>query len=314
MTHKVLIAEAMDVKILAKMQEQTQAIQFDYQPDLSVAELENKTANYDGLIVRPKQVTAAAIENSSKLKIIIRGGAGVNSIDLDAAKKAGVIVANTPGLNTQATAEFAFLSMLQIFCNRQIESSNIAAISGKAAAPEDYMGQELRGKKIGIIGLGNVGSNVAKMADAFGMEVFCYAQNQKDLPYAQTQNLHELLSAGNDVVSLHIPLSPKTDGIVGAEEFALMRKNTILINTARPQLVDVTAFKVALENGTLASYAIDGDQDQIQPFINADPKQRGICTHHIADCTFEAHAAITKQTMQQAIDFFENDAEINRVA
>lgn len=313
MKFRVLVAEAMDVQMLESMQAKTSAVQFDYKPEISPAALENEITGYDGLIVRPKPVSAAAIDNSDKLKLIIRGGAGVNSIALDAAKAKGIAVANTPGLNTEATAEFAFLSMMQLSCKRQILRSNENALSGDAGAPENYMGAELRGKKIGIIGLGNVGARMAEMATAFGMEVLCYARNRKNLPYKQTQDLHELLSAQNNVVSLHIPLSSETENIIGAAEFALMQKNTILINTARPQLVEIEAFSQALENGTLDSYAIDGDQDQIQPFIDADKKVRGLCTHHIADCTFEAHAAITEQTMLQAIEFFENGKEINRV-
>lgn len=313
MKYKVLIAEAMDTKMLAEMQKRTNKTQFDYKPDLTITALEHELENYDGLIVRPKQVTAQAIRNSKKLRLIIRGGAGVNSIALDAAKANNVLVENTPGLNTQATAEYAFLSMMQLFCKRQILRSNADAISGTAGAPEEYMGFELRGKKIGIIGLGNVGNRMAEMATAFGMEVFCYARNPKNLPYKQTQNLHELLEAKNDVVSLHIPLSDSTKNIISTKEFSLMRKNTTLVNTARPQLIDVDAFSVALENGTLQSYAIDGDQEQIQPFIDSDPQGIGICTHHIADCTYEAHAAITKQTMLQAIEFFENGKEINRI-
>lgn len=313
MKYKVLIAEAMDEIVLAQMQQRTSQIQFDYKPDLTITALEHEVENYDGLIVRPKRVTADAINNSQKLRLIIRGGAGVNSIALDAAKAKGVVVENTPGLNTEATAEFAFLSMMQLFCKRQILRSNANALDGNAGAPENYMGFELRGKKIGIIGLGNVGSRMAEMCTAFGMEVFCYVRNPKELPYKQTQDLHELLSAENDVVSLHIPLSDATINIISAKEFSLMRKSTILINTARPQLVCVDAFSAALQNGILQSYAIDGDQDQIQPFIDIDPLGMGICTHHIADCTYEAHAAITEKTMSQAIEFFENSKEINRV-
>lgn len=310
---RVLIAESVDEKMLAQMQATTKNVAFDYKPNLSVAELEQELANYDGLIVRPKNVTAAAIVNSPNLKLIIRGGAGVNSIALDAAKSFAVVVENTPALNSQATAEFAFQAMMRLSCNRQISRSSELAATGNAGSPEDFMGSELHGKKLGIIGLGNVGSRLAAMATTFGMEVLCYARNAKDLPYKQTQDLHKLLSAGNDIISLHLPLSSATTGIIGAPEFAKMRKGTIIINTARPQLVDVAAFAKALENGTLQSYAIDGDQDQIQPFIDADKHKIGICTHHIADCTYEAHAAITKQTMHQAIEFFENGNEINRV-
>jgi phosphoglycerate dehydrogenase-like enzyme len=313
MKYRVLIAESMDEEMLAQMQATTSKGVFDYKPNLSVAELEQELAGYDGLIVRPKQVTEAAIVNAPNLRLIIRGGAGVNSIALDAAKNFSVVVENTPALNSQATAEFAFLAMMKIFCNRQISRSAHLALKGAAGLPEDFMGSELRGKKLGIVGLGNVGARLAAMATAFGMEVFCYARTPKDLQFKQTQDLQKLLSAGNDIISLHLPLSPATNGIIGAAEFARMKHDTVLINTARPQLVNVEAFAQALENGVLASYAIDGDQDQIQPFIEADKKKRGICTHHISDCTFEAHAAITKQTMHQAIEFFENKKEINRV-
>ncbi len=313
MKYRVLIAEAMDEIVLAQMQKQTEEVDFDYKPDLTVAALVEEIAGYDGLIVRPKHVSAEAIENSDKLRLIIRGGAGVNSIALDAAKAKGIAVANTPGLNTEATAEFAFLSMMQLLCQRQILRSAGNALDGSAGAPEDYMGFELRGKKIGIIGLGNVGSRMAEMATAFGMDVFCYARNKKDLPYRQTQDLDELLRAKNNVISLHIPLSKETENIIDKDKFAMMRKNSILINTARPQLVEVEAFAEALQNGTLQSYAIDGDQDQIDPFIEADPLGMGFCTHHIADCTYEAHASITTKTMRQAIEFFENGTEINRV-
>jgi phosphoglycerate dehydrogenase-like enzyme len=313
MKYRILIAESMDEEMLAQMQATTSKGKFDYKPNLSVAELERELANYDGLIVRPKQVTEAAIVNAPNLRLIIRGGAGVNSIALEAAKNFSVVVENTPALNSQATAEFAFFAMMQIFCNRQIERSKYLALKNAAGTPEDFMGNELCGKKLGIVGLGNVGSRLAAMATAFRMEVFCYARTPKDLPYKQTQDLPKLLGAGNDIISLHLPLSNATNGIIGAAEFARMKPETLLINTARPQLVNVDAFAQALENGILQSYAIDGDQDQIQPFISADPKARGICTHHIADCTFEAHSAITKQTMHQAIEFFENNKEINRV-
>ncbi len=313
MSYHVLIAESVDEIMLAQMALNTQNVAFDYKPDLTVAALEEEIANYDGLIVRPKVVTAEAIANAPKLKLIIRGGAGVNSIALAEAKARGIVVENTPGLNSQATAEFAFLLLMQMFCKRQIIRSSTLAAEGAAGAPEEYMGFELKGKKIGIVGLGNVGMRVAHMASAFGMEVVCYARNAKPLPFKQTQNLHELLAAKNDIVSLHMPLSAETEGLIGAEEFALMKRGTILVNTARPQLVNVEAFAKALEDGTLDSYGIDGDQNQIQPFIDADPMGYGLCTHHIADCTYEAHAAITQQTMLQAIEFFENGVEINRV-
>lgn len=307
---KFLIAESVDTSILEDFDSN---IEFTYKPDISIAELEDEIGNYDGLLVRPKQVTAKAIANADNLKLIVRGGAGVNSIDLEAAKAKGIIVANTPGLNSDATAEFTFNLLFKLLAKRQINHSRELTLKGNPGTPDDYMGSELRGKKIGLIGLGNIGKRVAKMADAFGMDIICYARNKKDLPYKQTDNFDEFLAAENDIISLHIPASEDTVGIINKAVFEKIKTNTILLNTARPQLVNAADFGDALDAGILQSYGIDGDYDQVEPFINADPKQRGIITHHIADCTAEAQAAITAQALKQAKAFFEEGVEINRV-
>lgn len=305
---KVLIAESLDLEVLENFES---AIEFTYQPDISVAELEEEIANYDGLIVRPKQVTTKAINNAKKLKLIIRGGAGVNSIDLEAAKENNVVVENTPALNSDATAEFTINLMCRLLAKRQIILSNQLTQEGNPGNPETYIGYELKGKKIGIIGLGNIGQRVAKISDAFGMDILCYARNKKDLPYKQTDNLDEFFAAGHDLITIHVPYNDQTKHILNEKAFEQMKQGTILINTARPQLIYSETLIKACKSGVIKSFAIDGDYDLIEPFRNIP---NSLLTHHIADCTYEAQRNITAQALKQAAAFFENGEEINRVA
>jgi len=275
---RVLIAESVDEKILAEFQGK---LDFVYSPDITPQELETKIRDFDGLIVRPKPVSAKVIANAKRLKLIIRGGAGVNSIDLTACREKGIIVENTPGLNSDATAEFTVLLMLQAFAKRQAELADIRSREGNPGQPEDYMGRE-----------------------GFGMELIIHSRKTV---------LKDLLNSGCDIISLHIPLSAETTGLIGEKEFALMKNGTVIINTARPQLIDVKAFKITLESAKISSFGIDGDYDLVKPFIDADVNKKGIITHHIADATYEAQANITRAALTQAVEFFMNGKEINRV-
>lgn len=307
---RVLIAESLDEKVL---NDTKSSIEFVYKPDITVAELEREIADYDGLIVRPKQVTEKAVNSASELKLIIRGGAGVNSIALDACKSKGIVVENTPGLNSDATAEYSFALMLQLLRRNAITRSDSGCRKGNPGAPEPYGGNELKGKKLGVVGLGNIGFRVASIAEAFGMDVTFFVREKKHMPYEQVSELGEFLSMGHDIISLHIPLTAQTRNFLGKNQFALMKKGTILINTARPQLVDPAALAQALDDGTVSSFGIDGDYELIEPFLKIDKDKRGIITHHIADCTVEAQANITRQVLKQAIAFFERGEYINRV-
>lgn len=310
---KLLIAESLDEDVLNNFKKSSN-LKIIYIPDISSADLEVEIADYDGLIVRPKEVSKAVIANGKNLKLIIRGGAGVNSIALEACKENGVIVENTPGLNSDATAEFTINLMVKLIANRQISEANEKTHKGNPGIPEDYMGAELKGKRIGIIGLGNIGQRVARICTAFDMKVTCYARHPKELPYEQTDNLYDLLSADNDIVTLHIPLTNDTDKIIDDNAFLRMKKDSTIINTARPQLIDPSALKTALGNGTIKSFGIDGDYDLVEPFVKIDLENQGIITHHIADCTQEAQANIATQALHQAEEFFKTGKEINRVA
>lgn len=320
----ILIAESVDTEVLNQQQAivktnleacdpQSEALQFVYQPDISVAELEEVTAPYHGLIVRPKQVTAKAIAAAKELKLIIRGGAGVNTIDLTQAKSQNIVVENTPGKNSVATAEFAFHSWMRLLTKRHIDASVAALKAGEDPIPEDFMGYELAGKTLGIIGLGNIGRLVAQMALGFQMNVIAYTRSQKDLPIKQFHDFNAFLDAGCDVLTLHVPLTDETEHLINQPAIERLRDQTILINTARPQLIDPKALELGLKKGKISHFAIDGDTPLVKEFVALDKDNKGLVTHHIADATYEAQRKITEQLLLQVEAFFLRGDAMNRV-
>jgi len=326
---KILIAESLDIDILKKFEKQkgifvhdnnpipaninNDEIHFSYQPDIPAKEIVKEIVEYEGIIVRPKEVSAKAISAGKKLKIIVRGGSGVNSIDLKKARKNDVIVENTPGQNSISTAEYTFALIMKLVANRHIDQSNIDVRIGNEKEPKQYQGQELAGKKIAIIGLGRIGSEVAKRAEAFDMQVYYHSRTKKNVSYKYFESLLDILSSDAEIYSLHVPLTNKTKGFIGLREFSLLNQGSFLINCARPQLVNPIAFEGALRGGALASAAIDGDTDLIQPFIDADKNNKCIITHHIADSTKQAQEKITKAVLTQTIEFFHNKKLLNVV-
>lgn len=284
-----------------------------YQPDISVHELEEALNAYDALVVRPKEVTAKAIKNAPNLKLIVRGGAGMNSIDLKACKEQNVTAENTPGANSVSTAEYTFALIMEVVARRQIHRADADTRTGKPEVPEDYTGRELAGKTLAIIGFGNIGEKVAKRAEAFDMNVIYNARNKKDVPYKYFDDIHELLKQQPDIISLHAPLTLETENMIGNEEFALMKQGTILINAARPQLIEPDAFIKALHHGRIGSFAIDGDLELVEIFAHADKEWKGVITHHIADSTIEAQSKITQMILYQLLAFFRDNKIINQV-
>lgn len=324
---KILIAESVDIKFAKVMAANKNVcfydglykggssgdINFYYTPDITPDQIEYVIKDYDALIVRPKEVTAKAIYNADNLKLIIRGGAGVNTIAVAEAKAKNIIVENTPGKNSISTAEYAFALIMELVGKRNILISNSKGRLGDPGLPDDFSGFELAGKKIAIIGLGNIGMALAKRCEAFDMDVIAFSRSRKNIGVQQYDSLHKLLEQKADIVSLNIPLTDATKNIIGEKEFSLMKKGTILINTARPALVDTKAFALALENGIIASAGIDGDYPLIKPFIEADKNNKCLITHHIADATYEAQQKITEQLLKQVFAFFEDGKVVNGV-
>ena len=225
---------------------------------ISADELLATIGEYDALMVRSaSKVTAQVIEKADKLKIIGRAGVGVDNIDIPAATKKGIIVINSPGGNTIAATEHTMAMMLALA--RNIPKANETTQQGEWNRKK-YVGVELKGKTLGIIGMGRIGGNVARRAAAFEMNIIAYdpymnEERAKDLGVASVA-LEEIFKTA-DFITVHMPLTPDTKGMIGAKELAMMKKTTRLINCARGGIIDEAALAEAVKNGTVAGATFD---------------------------------------------------------
>jgi len=222
-------------------------------------ELTKILPNYDAIIVGDDDVTRKAIESSSRLKVIAKHGAGVDNIDLKAATERGVIVTYIPGLNAESVAEFTFSLILALA--RRLVDAHVSTKSGKWES-RTFIGTELYGKKIGIIGIGAIGNNVARIAKGFGMDILCWTFHpEKHREEAKKYDVKfvdlDTLLRESDVVTIHCMLTPDTEGLIGERELALMKPSAVLINTARGQIVDYKAAYQALKDKKIAGAAFD---------------------------------------------------------
>src|SRR3984957_2156800 len=214
--------------------------------------LSTEIADADGLIVRSAtRVTSELLEKASRLRVVGRAGVGVCTVDMDAATRRGVLVMNTPGGNAVSVAEHTFALMLALA--RSVASSNTAIQAGRWE--KSSSGVEMRGKTLGLIGLGRVGLEVAKRARIFGMDVIAYDPYVTQAAAREVEvellPLEDVLKRA-DVISLHTALSPATEKMINAAAIAQMKKGARLVNCARGELIDEVALAEALKSGHLA--------------------------------------------------------------
>ncbi len=276
--------------------------QVDIKPKLKPEELKAIIGNYDALIVRSQtQVPAEIIEAGEKLKVIGRAGVGVDNIDVAAATKKGIVVVNAPTANTVSAAEHTIALMLAL--SRNIPKANSQLKSGRWQRKE-LVGTELRNKTLGIIGLGNVGSEVAKRAQAFEM---CVIAND---PFVSTNYARKLkvdlvpldqLLEQSDFITLHVPLTATTKGLIGAEELAKVKPTVRIINCARGGLVDEEAVVKAIEDGKIAGAAFD--VFSTEPVTNSSrfKSDKIVVTPHLGASTIEAQANVAKDIAEQVL-------------
>lgn len=211
----------------------------------------------DALLLRPGIISKRVIDATDRLKIIAVHGAGVDQVDIQAATAKGVFVTNVPGGNANAVAELTFGLILSVI--RGISRADRLVREGKWEEAR-FLGTELRGKTMGIIGLGRIGSRVAKIAKAFGMKILTYdpyiSQERVGKVGVTSVNLETLLKE-SDVVTIHVPLTEETMGMIGKRELKLMKRSAILINMARGAIVDEVALYEGLKKGIIAGAALD---------------------------------------------------------
>ena len=266
--------------------------------------LNAEIADADALIVRSAtKVTAELLDKAPRLRAVGRAGVGVDNIDLDAATTRGVLVMSTPGGNAISVAEHTFALLLALA--RQVPRLDKAMHEGKWEK-SSAAGTEVRGKTLGLIGLGRIGSEVAIRADAFDMRVLGYDPYISEAAAREVQvelvPLEKLL-AESDFVSLHTALSPATQNLINAETLAKMKKGARIINAARGELIDEAALAEALKSGKLAGAALD-------VFVQEPPKDSPllgmtsvIATPHVAGSTAEAQEEVGTQVAVQVKDY-----------
>ena len=309
---KVLISDTMDViaeKILLENN-----IDVDVKTDFTFDELIEKIPSYDGLIVRSAtKVTKEIIENAKKLKLIGRAGAGVDNIDLPAAKENNIIVMNTPGGNTNATAEHTLALLLSL--SRKIPNANATTHKGEWAKKK-LKGNEIKGKTIGIIGFGNVGKRFAEMCNALGLKVIILSKSfegiKNDYSKYESVNLTQLLEVA-DIISFHC--NPPLDGspIISTKEINQMKKSSIIINTARGNLVSEIDLSEAIKNKTIKGAAIDVFADEPAQDNILFGLDNVILTPHIAASTSESQIIVAEMVANQFVDYFLRDKVNNAV-
>ncbi len=304
MAPKVLISDKLSDAAVQIFRDR--GIDVDFRPDVGKdkAELLKIIGNYDGLAIRSAtKATAKIIENAPNLRVIGRAGIGTDNIDKDAASKAGIIVMNTPFGNMITTAEHAIAMMFAVA--RQIPEASASTHAGKWEKSK-FMGVELTGKTLGVIGAGNIGGIVCERARALQMKVLAYDPylgEEKAQKMGVTKvNLDELLEAA-DFITLHVPYTDQTANILSRENIAKTKKGVRIINCARGGLVDEEALAEALGNGHVAGAALD--VFAVEPATESPlfGLPNVVVTPHLGAATTEAQENVALQVAEQMSDF-----------
>ena len=309
---KVLISDAMDSiaeKILI-----SNKIDVDIKTDFNADELKDKISAYDGLIIRSAtKVTKEIIENAKNLKIIGRAGAGVDNIDLVSAKEKKIIVMNTPGGNTNATAEHTLALLMSL--SRKISKADVSTHKGEWAKKK-LKGNEIKGKTIGIIGFGNVGRRFAEICKVLGLKVLVVSKSFTTLkdqyPEYSSCDLNEVLQQA-DIISFHC--KPNTDGssVIASKELDLMKKTAFIINTARGNLVSEVDLCDAIKANKIGGAAIDVFETEPATNNALFGVENVLLTPHIAASTSEAQIIVAEMVANQFVEYFLNNKVINEV-
>lgn len=288
MGFKVLISDALSkeaIEILEKEKE----FKVDVNTKLTPDELKKVIKDYDALLVRSAtKVTKDVIAAADKLKIIGRAGVGLDNVDLEAASKKGIIVVNTPAGNTISTAEHTFSMLLAL--SRSIPQADLSIKKGEWERKK-FMGVEVYGKTLGIVGLGRIGTEVAKRALSFGMKIMAFD------PYLSAEKAKELgielvklntLYKNADYITVHTPLTDETKHMISDKEFDIMKKGVRIINCARGGIVDEVALAKAIEAGKVAGAAFDVFETEPPKDSKLTKLDKVVLTPHLGASTEEA--------------------------
>lgn len=303
---KILIADKVSPKMIADLK--SLGAEVTSLPDISAEDLPGSIGDAKVLVVRSKKVTAAAIEAGKSLSLIVRAGAGVNTIDLDAASKRGTYVANCPGKNNDAVAELTI--GLLIACDRGIADATAALRAGKWQKKKFGKASGLKTRTLGIIGTGSIGMAVARRAIGMEMKVVAWSRS---LTAEKAEALGLEFAASplevakkSDAVTVHVSAAKETKGMINADFFAAMKKGAIFLNTSRGDVMDSAALLKAInEKGIKAGLDVFANEPAggDDPFDQVELASKVVCTPHIGASTEQSEEAIAEEAVRVVREF-----------
>ncbi|MFH2068922.1 MAG: phosphoglycerate dehydrogenase [Candidatus Omnitrophota bacterium] len=307
---KILVTDPLSPEGIKILKEE--GFEIDEAGKLTTDALVEKIKGYDGLIVRSgTKVTRPVIEAADKLKVIGRAGVGLDNVELNPATEKGIIVMNSPEGNTISTAEHSFALILSLM--RNIPEAHLSVKEGKWEK-KGFTGTELYRKIIGIIGFGRIGQRVAQYARAFDMEVLVcdpFISEEKAIAGGVSLVDLETLVKTADLITLHMPITAETKGIVGAKEISLMKPTAFIVNCARGGLIDEKALDEALASGKIKGAALDVFENE-PPVENPLLKHRNlIVTPHLGASTREAQDRVALDICRQISDYLKRGVITN---
>ena len=309
---KILISDKMSNKVEDVLK--SKSIDYDIKTGLEPNELKSIIDGYDGILIRSAtKLTSDVLENCSNLKVIGRAGVGVDNVDLDVATKNKILVMNTPLGNLEATAELTVGLMFSLY--RHIHNANASTHEGKWEKAK-FMGTELKGKTLGIVGFGNIGQRVAEICKAIGMQILTNSNSASDEVLnsfgAKKVSTEELISS-SDVLSLHTKLNDQTKNMLNKESIATMKSSSVLINCARGGLINESDLKDALNSDVIAGAAIDVYETEPATENVMFGAKNLLLTPHLGASSKEAQSNVAIDVANQVADFLKENKIVNNV-
>jgi glyoxylate reductase len=288
----ILVTRKLPSSVLAKLHEIGTVDLYTGESAIPGDELLRRVADKDALVcLLTDRIDKSVIDGAPRLKVIANVAVGYNNIDVPYARSRGIVVTNTPDVLTESVADFTWAMILAI--TRRLSEGERLARSGhwKGWALDLLLGAELRGKQLGLVGIGRIARAVALRAPAFGMRVAYASRREVDLPGCEAMSIDRLLVT-SDVVSLHVPLTPETKHLIDKKALARMKRTAYLINTSRGPVVDEAALAWALQHHLLAGAALDVYENE--PVIHPDLMnlENVLLVPHLGSATTETRTAM----------------------
>ncbi len=309
---KILISDKMSDKVEDVLK--SKQIDYDIKTGMSPEELKSVIDQYDGILIRSAtKLTSDILADCNNLKVIGRAGVGVDNVDLDQATKNRILVMNTPLGNLEATAELSVGLMFSIM--RNIHLANDSTHQGRWEKPK-FIGTELKGKTLGIVGYGNIGQRVAEICSTIGMKIITNSKSASDddlSKYDVKKVSTEDLIKESDIISLHTKLNDETKYMINKETISTMKPTSVIINCARGGLINESDLKDALNNETIAGAAIDVYENEPATDNIMFGTKNLLLTPHLGASSKEAQSNVAIDVANQVADFLKENKIVNNV-